>query len=265
MLKLLIVEDEPAVREALVRALETEGYDLEIAEDGAQALALMASSPADALVLDVMLPAVDGLEVARRLRAQGSDAPILMLTARGAVGDRVAWASVPGSYADALVAPVDRLVRVPDGVTLEVAAAAMLQGMTAHYLAHGTRETRRGDTALVHAAAGGVGLLIVQTLRDAGARVIGTCSTAEKEALARDAGAHEVIRYDRVDFADETRRLTDGRGVDVVYDGVGKATFDGSLRALRVRGLCVLYGQASGAVPPPLNSSMTPILPPWWI
>jgi NADPH2:quinone reductase len=190
------------------------------------------------------LPFVLGLEGAGEVEAVGPDVRDL------AVGDRVAWASVPGSYAAAVVAPVDRLVRVPAGVPLDVAAAAMLQGMTAHYLVHGTRETRRGDTALVHAAAGGVGLLLIQMLRSAGARVIGTCSTAEKEALARDAGADEVIRYDRVDFADEARRLTDGRGVDVVYDGVGKATFDGSLRALRIRGLCALYGQASGAVPP---------------
>ena len=190
------------------------------------------------------LPFVLGLEGAGEVESVGPDVHDL------AVGDRVAWASVPGSYADAVVAPVDRLVRVPAGVGLDVAAAAMLQGMTAHYLVHGTRETRRGDTALVHAAAGGVGLLLIQMLRSAGARVIGTCSTAEKEALARDAGADEVIRYDRIDFADEARRLTDGRGVDVVYDGVGKATFDGSLRALRVRGLCALYGQASGVVPP---------------
>jgi NADPH2:quinone reductase len=190
------------------------------------------------------LPFVLGLEGAGEVEAVGAGVREL------AVGDRVAWASVPGSYADAVVAPVDRLVRVPAGVPLDVAAAAMLQGMTAHYLAHGVRETRRGDTALVHAAAGGVGLLLVQTLRSAGARVIGTCSTAEKEALAREAGAHEVIRYDTADFAEEARRLTDGRGVDVVYDGVGKTTFDGSLRALRTRGLCALYGQSSGAVPP---------------
>jgi NADPH2:quinone reductase len=190
------------------------------------------------------LPFVLGLEGAGEVEAVGPDVREV------AVGDRVAWASVPGSYAGAIVAPVDRLVRVPAGVSLETAAAAMLQGMTAHYLAHGTRETRHGDTALVHAAAGGVGLLLVQTLRAAGARVIGTCSTAEKEALAREAGAHDVIRYGEVDFADETRRLTAGRGVDVVYDGVGRTTFDGSLRALRIRGLCVLYGQSSGAVPP---------------
>jgi NADPH2:quinone reductase len=190
------------------------------------------------------LPFVLGLEGAGEVEGVGPDVHEL------AVGDRVAWASVPGSYADAVVAPADRLVRVPAGVSLETAAAAMLQGMTAHYLVHGVRETRRGDTALVHAAAGGVGLLLVQMLREAGARVIGTCSTAEKEALAREAGAHEVIRYRDADFADETRRLTAGRGVDVVYDGVGRTTFDGSLRALRVRGLCVLYGQSSGPVPP---------------
>ena len=190
------------------------------------------------------LPFVLGLEGAGEVEAVGADVHEL------SVGDKVAWASVPGSYADAVVAPADRLVRVPAGVSLETAAAAMLQGMTAHYLVHGTRETRRGDTALVHAAAGGVGLLLVQMLRAAGARVIGTCSTAEKEALAREAGADEVIRYRDADFADETRRLTAGRGVDVAYDGVGKTTFDGSLRALRARGLCVLYGQSSGAVPP---------------
>jgi NADPH2:quinone reductase len=190
------------------------------------------------------LPFVLGLEGAGEVEAVGPGVHEL------AVGDRVAWASVPGSYAHAVVAPVERLVRVPAGVPPETAAAAMLQGMTAHYLAHGTRETHRGDTALVHAAAGGVGLLLVQTLRAAGGRVFGTCSSAEKAALVREAGADEVIRYDQVDFADEVRRLTGGRGVDVVYDGVGKSTFDGSLRALRVRGLCVLYGQASGAVPP---------------
>jgi NADPH2:quinone reductase len=182
------------------------------------------------------LPFVLGLEGAGEVEAVGPGVHEL------AVGDRVAWASVPGSYAHAVVAPVERLVRVPAGVPPETAAAAMLQGMTAHYLAHGTRETHRGDTALVHAAAGGVGLLLVQTLRAAGARVFGTCSSAEKAALVREAGADEVIRYDQVDFADEVRRLTGGRGVDVVYDGVGKSTFDGSL--------CVLYGQASGAVPP---------------
>ena len=165
-------------------------------------------------------------------------------------GDRVAWSTAPGSYATALVAPADGLVAVPDGVSDEVAAASMLQGMTAHYLVHGCRDTRPGDTALVHAAAGGAGLWLVQTLVRAGARVIGTCSTAEKEALARGAGAEHVIRYTEVDFAEEVRRLTEGRGVDVVYDSVGATTFEGSLSCLRPRGLLALYGQSSGPVPP---------------
>ena len=166
------------------------------------------------------------------------------------VGDRVAWAQVAGSYATHVVAPVDSLVKVPDGVVTEVAAAALLQGMTAHYLTHGVRETRAGDVALVHAAAGGTGLLLVQTLSAAGARVIGTCSTEAKAALAREAGAAEVVRYDGGDFAVEVKRLTGGKGVDVVYDSVGQATFDGSLRCLRRRGLLALFGQASGPVPP---------------
>jgi NADPH2:quinone reductase len=190
------------------------------------------------------LPFVAGLEGAGEVEAVGPDVRDV------AVGDRVAWASVPGSYADAVVAPVERLVRVPPAVDLVVAAAVMLQGMTSHYLVHGTRTTKPGDTALVHAAAGGVGLLLVQTLKAAGARVIGTCSTAEKEKLAREAGADDVIRYDTTDFADAARALTGGRGVDVVYDAVGQATFEGSLRSLRPRGLLALFGQASGPVPP---------------
>jgi NADPH2:quinone reductase len=126
----------------------------------------------------------------------------------------------------------------------------MLQGMTAHYLVNGCRTTRTGDVALVHAAAGGVGLLLIQLLVAAGARVIGTCSSDEKAALARGAGAHHVVRYDRGEFAPEVRRLTDGRGCEVVYDSVGQATFEGSLRSLRPRGLLVLFGQSSGPVPP---------------
>ncbi|MEM7410575.1 MAG: quinone oxidoreductase [Myxococcota bacterium] len=165
-------------------------------------------------------------------------------------GDRVAWAMAPGSYATGLLAPADLLVRVPEAVSDAVAAASMLQGMTAHYLVHGCRETRAGDWALVHAAAGGAGLLLVQTLARAGARVIGTCSTAEKEALARGAGAEHVVRYTEVDFAEAVQELTDGRGVDVVYDSVGATTFEGSLTCLRPRGLLVLYGQSSGPVPP---------------
>ena len=190
------------------------------------------------------LPFVVGLEGAGVVEAVGEGVAGL------APGDRVAWASVPGSYAEAVVAPADRLVRVPDAVPLEVAAASMLQGMTAHYLVHGTRETRPGDVALVHAAAGGVGLLLVQMLKAAGARVIGTCSTADKEALAREAGADDVVRYTEHDFTAEVRRLTAGRGVDVVYDSVGATTFDGSLAALRPRGLLILFGQSSGPVPP---------------
>jgi NADPH2:quinone reductase len=168
-----------------------------------------------------------------------------------AVGDRVAWTSVPGSYAEWAVVPASQAVKIPDAVSTEVAGAVMLQGMTAHYLAHGVRESAEGDTALVHAAAGGTGLLLVQTLTAAGVRVIGTCSTAEKEELARAAGATDVIRYTEVDdFAAEVKRLTDERGVDVVYDSVGKTTFEGSLRSLRRRGLLCLFGQASGPVPP---------------
>jgi NADPH2:quinone reductase len=190
------------------------------------------------------LPFVAGLEGAGVVEALGSGVSDL------AVGDRVAWAGVPGSYADLVVAPADRVVRVPDGISDETAAAAMLQGMTAHYLVHGARETRPGDTALVHAAAGGAGLLLVQLLKAAGATVIGTCSTAEKETLAREAGADHVVRYTERDFSDEARRLTHGRGVDVAYDSVGQSTFEGSLRALRPRGLLVLFGQSSGKVPP---------------
>jgi NADPH2:quinone reductase len=190
------------------------------------------------------LPFVAGLEGAGRVEAVGEG------VSGFAPGDRVAWTGVPGSYAQLVLAPASSLVRVPDGVDDETAAAAMLQGMTAHYLVHGTRDTRPGDTALVHAAAGGAGLLTVQMLAAAGATVIGTCSTAEKEALAREAGARHVIRYTETDFAPEVRRLTGGRGVDVVYDSVGKTTFEGSLACLRPRGLLVLFGQSSGPVPP---------------
>ena len=189
------------------------------------------------------LPFVEGMEGAGIVEALGSGVSGLR------VGDRVAWAGVPGSYAERLNAAADRLLRVPEGVRNEQAAAVLLQGMTAHYLAHGVRETRRGDVALVHAAAGGTGLLLVQTLARAGATVIGTCSTPEKERLARGAGAHHVIRYGETDFSEAVRRLTDGRGADVVYDSVGRATFEGSLRSLRPRGLLALFGQSSGAVP----------------
>jgi NADPH2:quinone reductase len=166
------------------------------------------------------------------------------------VGTRVAWAQVAGSYATHVVAPAAAVVRIPNAVGSDVAAAAMLQGMTAHYLVHGVRTTRAGDTALVHAAAGGTGQLLVQLLKQVGAHVIGTCSTDAKERLAREAGVDEVIRYTERDFVAETKRLTAGRGVDVVYDSVGRDTFEGSLSCLRPRGLCVLFGQSSGPVPP---------------
>ncbi|WP_329082482.1 quinone oxidoreductase family protein [Streptosporangium sp. NBC_01469] len=165
------------------------------------------------------------------------------------VGDRVAWASgVLGSYATKAVIPAARAVPVPGSTDLEIAAAAMVQGMTAHYLTHSTYQVRPGDTVLVHAAAGGTGLLLTQMVRMLGGRVIGTVSSLEKEQRARQAGANEVIRYEG--FAKAVRDLTNGEGVPVVYDGVGRATFDGSLASLRTRGLMVLYGGASGPVEP---------------
>ncbi len=165
-------------------------------------------------------------------------------------GDRVAWCGVMGSYAEYAAVPAGRLVPIPDGVTDEQAAAAMLQGMTAHYLSHDTYPLKRGETALVHAAAGGVGLLLVQMAHNIGARVIATVSTEEKAKLARDAGADEVILYTQSDFEAETKRLTGGKGVDVVYDSVGKTTFEKGLNVLRPRGMMVLFGGSSGAAPP---------------
>ena len=189
------------------------------------------------------LPCILGLEGAGVVEAAGDGVDTL------AEGDRVVWASVAGSYAEYVVAPAASLVSVPDGVSDAQAAASMLQGMTAHYLVHGTRETRPGDVALGHAAAGGVGLLLVQMLKGSGATVIGTCSTDAKERLAREAGADHVVRYTERDFGAAARELTGGCGVDVVYDSVGRDTFDASLGCLRPRGLLVLYGQSSGPVP----------------
>lgn len=165
-------------------------------------------------------------------------------------GDRVAWAMVPGTgYADQAVIPAAKAVPVPDEVELETAAAVMLQGMTAHYLATSTFPAQRGATALVTAAAGGVGLLLCQLLRDKGVRVIGTVGSPEKAELARAHGAEEVVLYREQDLAEEVERLTDGDGVHVVYDGVGKDTFDAGLSVLRPRGTMVLFGAASGPVP----------------
>jgi NADPH:quinone reductase len=165
-------------------------------------------------------------------------------------GDRVAWAGPLGSYAEYAAIPADRLVPVPAGVTDQQAAAAMLQGMTAQYLAYSTYPVKRGETALVHAAAGGVGLLLTQMAHNIGARVIATVSTDEKAKLARAAGADDVILYTHQDFEGETKRLTGGKGVDVVYDSVGKTTFEKGLNVLRPRGYMVLFGGSSGAVPP---------------
>jgi NADPH2:quinone reductase len=190
------------------------------------------------------LPFVAGLEGAGRVEAVGPDVTLL------SAGDRVAWATAPGSYAEVLVAPAASLVRVPEALSDEVAAAAMLQGMTAHYLVHAIRPPEPGGWALVHAAAGGTGLLLVQMLRAVGMHVVATCGSAEKEKLARGAGADEVVRYDTRDFVAAARAATGGRGVDVAYDGVGRATFEGSLSSLRPRGLLVVFGAASGPVPP---------------
>jgi NADPH2:quinone reductase len=167
-----------------------------------------------------------------------------------AVGDRVAYAMTRGSYAEYAVAPAWQMVKIPDHVDSRTAAAAMLQGMTAHYLTHSTFPLKQGDTALVHAAAGGAGRLIVQMAKMLGARVFGTVSTEEKAALTRAAGCDEVIFYTRQDFVTEVKRLTDNRGVDVIYDSVGQSTFPKGLDALRPRGMMALFGQSSGAAPP---------------
>jgi NADPH2:quinone reductase len=164
------------------------------------------------------------------------------------VGDKVAYTGVPAAYAEYAVAPAARLVVLPAGVSTKQGAAAMLQGMTAHYLACSTYPLKKGDTCLVHAAAGGVGLLLCQMAKMRGARVIGTVSTDEKAKLAREHGADETIIYTRQDFEAEVKRLTDGKGVQVVYDAVGKTTWDKSLSSLAPRGLIALYGQSSGPI-----------------
>jgi NADPH2:quinone reductase len=192
----------------------------------------------------VALPFVIGQEGAGVISAVGAEVKSVK------TGDRVAWTSIMGSYAEFVAVPAGRLVKVPQGVSDREAAAVMLQGMTAHYLAFTTFPLKRGDTALIQAAAGGVGLLLVQMAHHIGARVIGTVSNEEKATLAREAGADEVILYTQVDFESETKRLTQGKGVDVVYDSVGKTTFEKGLNLLRPRGMMVLFGGSSGAVPP---------------
>ena len=166
------------------------------------------------------------------------------------VGDRVGWAMTLGSYAEYASVPAWKLVVLPAGLDMQVAAGVMLQGLTAHYLTHSTFALKPGDTALVHAAAGGVGSVIVQVARIIGARVLATAGTEAKAELARQAGAHDVIVYTKQDFEAEVKRLTGGRGVDVVYDSVGKDTFDKSLNCLRPRGMLALFGFSSGLVPP---------------
>ena len=165
-------------------------------------------------------------------------------------GDRVAQTGVVGSYAEYQSVPADRLVKIPDKMDFKTAAASMLQGGTRHYLMRSTYPLKAGETALVHAAAGGMGLLLTQFGKYIGAKIIGTAGSDEKCKLAKQNGADEVINYSTQDFTAEVKRITGGKGVDVVYDGVGKSTFEGSLNCLRVRGMMVLFGGASGAVPP---------------
>jgi NADPH:quinone reductase len=193
---------------------------------------------------EMPLPFTPGSEGAGTVVAVGADVTGF------AEGDHVAWTAAPGSYARQVVVPATAAFRVPDGVEDEVAAAAMLQGITAHYLVTSTYAVKPGDTVLVHAAAGGVGLLLVQLAKARGGKVIGTVSTPEKEALAREAGADEVIRYTETDFAAAVAELTGGVGVAAVYDGVGATTFDGSLSSLARRGVLALFGASSGPVPP---------------
>jgi len=192
----------------------------------------------------VPLPFIPGQEGAGEVVSVGKDVKSVK------TGDHVAWTSVLGAYAEYAAVPADRLVPIPPGVSDQQAAATMLQGMTAHYLVHDTYALKRGETALVHAAAGGVGLLLVQMAHNIGARVIATVSTEAKAKLARDAGADDIILYTQADFEAETKRLTGGKGVDVIFDSVGKTTFEKGLNILRPRGMMVLFGGSSGAVPP---------------
>lgn len=189
-------------------------------------------------------PFVVGQEGAGTVTSVGADVKSVK------IGDRVAWTGLQGAYAEYAAVPADRLVPIPEGVSDQQAAAAMLQGMTAQYLTHDTYPLKRGETALVHAAAGGVGLLLVQMAHNIGARVIATVSTDEKAKLARDAGADDVILYTQTDFETETKRLMSGKGLDVAYDSVGKTTFEKGLNLLRPRGMMVLFGGSSGPVPP---------------
>ncbi len=190
------------------------------------------------------VPFIPGMEAAGTVRELGPAVDGVQ------VGDRVAWVNVHGGYAERAAVPADRLIPIPDEISTDTAAAVLLQGMTAHYLVHDVHPVREGDTVLVHAAAGGVGLLLTQLARLRGGRVIGTVSTAEKELRARAAGADEIIRSGAADLPGAVRELTGGAGVQVAYDGIGAPTFDASLASLRPRGMLALFGQAGGAVPP---------------
>ena len=214
------------------------------------------------LLIDVAVAGVNYIDINHRTGRYPLDLPVKIgLEGTGtirelgegvtgfAVGERVAWPQTPGSYAERVVAPAARVIKVPEGVDDEV-ASTLLQTMTAQYLINDSHKVAAGETVLVHAAAGGMGLLLTQWATSLGARVIGTVSTAAKEKLAREAGAAEVIRYTEVDFAPEVRKLTGGKGVAAVYDGVGATTFDGSLASVAPLGSLVVYGQASGPVAP---------------
>ena len=190
------------------------------------------------------LPFTPGMEAAGTVEAVGKSVTTVK------PGDRVAYAGVIGAYAEYSLVSAAQLVSVPGAVDFDLAAAVMLQGLTAHYLTHSTFPLRKGETVLLHAAAGGVGLLLIQIAKKIGARVIGTVSTEEKAALASNAGADHIIFYTRDDFEPEVKRITGGAGVDVVYDSVGKTTFEKSLNCLRRRGMMVLFGQSSGPVTP---------------
>jgi len=190
------------------------------------------------------VPFIPGQEGVGVVSAVGAQAKSLK------VGDRVTWSGTLGSYAEYVAAPEEHLVPVPAQIPDDQAAASMMHGLTAHYLVNDAHKLKAGETALVHAAAGGVGLLLVQMARAIGARVIGTVSSEDKGKLAREAGADEVIVFTKQDFEEEVKRLTSGKGVDVVYDGVGKATFEKNLNVMRLRGMLVLYGMSSGPVPP---------------
>ena len=190
------------------------------------------------------LPWVVGVEGAGVVKQVGTN------VTQVSEGDAVVYCGIAGSYAEQAIVPADRLIKIPQGLDSKASAAAMLQGMTAHYLCHSTYQVKQGDKVLVHAGAGGVGLLLIQMVKRLGGYVFSTVSTEAKAQLAKDAGADEVILYTSQDFAEEVNKSTNGQGVEVVYDAVGQTTFDGSINSLARRGYMVLYGQASGPVPP---------------